>query len=208
MKTYFYTLGILDVPEMNKYVDPKRAIECGLECIRLTRPDFEIEKIPDYFLAPHEHLIIYQLATAYIKLEGVDKAIDIWYMVKDNMEKRYAASIEKHPLIISNARYRDLLLQITFVLSKANRHEECLKASEEGLATAYHSNNLLHFVNYLSFKAESLEKLGRADESKEFYKKMLMLHFILDGYGPYSFVKCKKDYEDNPGGTLDLSLPW
>ena len=61
-----------------------------LECIRLKREDFEIDKIPEYFLAHDEYTLINTLALAYKELEGLPKAIDIWQKLKANYERDYS----------------------------------------------------------------------------------------------------------------------
>ena len=83
MKASFYSAGaLLDLPERYKYLDPALAIKYTLEYIKLTRPDFEIEKIPDYFLAMYEYQLLTILAKSYAMTDGADKAILMWYNIK------------------------------------------------------------------------------------------------------------------------------
>jgi len=201
IKASFYSIDSLDG---NKYKNPEQAIKYSLECLRITRPDFEVDRIPEYYLATHEYQLLNSLALAYGELEGDAKAIELWRKLKINMEKNYSVSIRD----ASNEWYRNLLCNITIMLLKSELYEECLQSAEESLAIAQATHSLFHYQNALGAKAFSLLKLGRKDEGEELYKKFMLLRYAMDGYPGIDFESTKIWYEENFHGQLALSVSW
>jgi tetratricopeptide (TPR) repeat protein len=184
------------------YKDIVAARDHALECIKLNRPDFDLDKIPDYFLSHDELLLLNMMAVAYAEIEGIDKAIEIWFALKQNYEKQYNINAQENP------RYREIVLNICVGLKNAERFEECLAIAEEGLKEALIHHEMRTHIIYFKQKAWCLMKLGRKEEGRELYKKFLMLAHIMDGYATVSFEVGKKEYEDTFGERLDLSVEW
>ena len=201
VKASFYSIDSL---EGNQYKNPELAIKYSLESLRIARPDFEIEKIPDYYLATHEYQLLNSLALAYGELEGEHKAIELWRKLKANMEKNYSVSVRD----ASNEWYRNLLCNITVMLLKTELYEECLQSAEESLVIAQATQSIFHYQNALGAKAFCLLKLGRKDEGEELYKKFMLFRYAIDGYPGLDFDSTKEWYEANFGGQLNLSVPW
>ena len=88
--------------------------------------------------------------------------------------------------------------------------EECLESAEEGLKKIMQNNsNLIACYNYMYCKASSLVGLGREEEGRDMFKKVVLLVYALDGHGGLNFESVKKEYEKTyDGATLDLTIPW
>lgn len=184
------------------YKDTELALKYTLECIALQRPDFEIDKIPDYFLSHDEFVFVNLIAIAHKDLYGLPKAIEIWQKLKANYEKNYTATIGE------NIAYRDLMMNIAIALKQSERFEECLAVAEEGMSIALKYHDMRSYSRYLYQKAWCLLKLGNKHEGEEQYKKFLMFAYVLNGYANINFETVKKEYGDVFGGTLDLSITW
>jgi len=210
MKASFYASGaLLDFPLIYKYLNPPLAVEYALEYIRITRPDFEIEKIPEYFLSMTEYQVLIILAKSYAMMTDSDKTISLWLNIKTNMEKNYLHSVV--PLTfrnVTNQLYVDLQHNISLTLGELGRWEECLEIAEEGMTFAMQAQNMFSYERFLNRKSTALLKLNRLEESRECMKKVLLIHFILDGNWGVNFADSKKYYEAGTGEKLDLSVSW
>jgi tetratricopeptide (TPR) repeat protein len=183
-----------------KYKDPALAVKYATECLKKNRPDFDIEKIPDYFLSSDELVLISLLAMAYKELEGLPTAIDIWQKLRANYEKNYKAEVT------ADLAYRDLLSNITLALRHAGRFEECLEMAEKGLALSLAYHDMRAYSRYLHQKAWCLMKLGRRQEGEEWYVKFLLFAYVLDGYAAINFQTVVKEYQDTFGGELRFEM--
>jgi len=199
-KASFYSL---DVGGRNKYLDPAVSIEYAMECLQITRPGFDVEKIHDYYLATHEYRLLTSLAIAY-EHSDVANALELWRKLKSNIEKNYAESIRSN----ANEWYRDLLNNIAIALFRNELYEECLEVAETGIALARATYNMLHFCTHLTCKAYCLMKLGRKDEGKHLCKKAILLAYALDGTAGQNFVSAKTEYEELFGERLELGVEW
>lgn len=210
LKAMLYSTSDTFVFENEKnHLNSSLAIENALECLQINRPGFEVEKIPEYYLAAHEFRLITMLANAYVKSNDVDKGIKIFEMMKANMEKNYSLSIGiVNNAHVINALYRRVFADIAASLSVAKRYEECIIASDEGMKLSLKFNEIFAYQTFLSLKAGALREIGRIDESRELSKQALMFHYLLDGHGSIDFELSKKWYQDYTGETLDLTAPW
>ena len=195
-KASFYSLLL------NKYNNPALAIKCATECLQITRPGFDVDKIPEYYLATHEYRLLTSLALAYEAQYGAQASLELWRKLKANIEKNYAESIRSS----SNEWYRDLLNNIAIFLFKAGLYEECLQVAKEGLALARSTYNIFHLCNHLACVAYCLKKLGRED--KELSKKSILLAYALDGSAGQDFAASKIEYNELFNEKLDLTVQW
>jgi len=183
---------------------PELAVQYATECIRFTRPDFAIEKIPSYYLATHERFLLNTLANAYAELEAPIKALEIHKMLKQNMEKGYHATTD----IRLEKEYQVLLRNLIIELCETEQYEESLLVAEEGLRCAEISHNIRLYSHCIDGKAFSLIKLGRIAEGKALYKKYFLLSCALDGHMNYNFAADKDTYEKTYNEKLDLCVEW
>ena len=184
------------------YKNLRACVDYAIKCIKLNRPNFDLDKISDYFLSPEELALLSLIAVAYKELHGISKTIEIFHKVKAHYEEQHMINIH------NNRRYRELLLNIASALKFAGRHEECLEIAEYGLKYAFiHSEMRACFI-YMHHIAWCLMKLDRRSEGEEQYKKCLMFAYVLGSHSVVSFEDAKKDYEEAFGGSINLSLPW
>ncbi|MCL2286274.1 MAG: helix-turn-helix domain-containing protein [Firmicutes bacterium] len=184
------------------YLDISASLKYITECIKLNRPDFDIDKISQYFLSPEELQLINLMAVAYNASEETTKAIEILLKLKDSYEEQYMVNV------FDNRQYRLLLLNIAGALNDAGRHEECLKASEEGLECALIHSEMISCLIYFRQKAISLMKLGREEEGREEGQKFLMLAYVMGKHAAVSFEDAKKECEKIFGSKIELIPKW
>jgi len=195
-KANFYCYG--------KYENPELAVKYAVEYLKLARPDFEIDKIQDYFLATHEVSTLNALAIAYVKLDGPVRALEIMQKTKQSIEKNYHG----HKNLRLEHTYKVLIGNIITGLNKAGQYEACLDLANECLDNSMFGGDVLFQQQCLNCKAKALMHLGQKAEGEELYKKVLLASYGLDGYGGINFAEGKKYYEDTFGGELDLSVEW
>ena len=183
------------------YKDSTAAKAHALACLRINRPDFEVEKITDYYLSDDECILISLLAIIIKDLEGLPKALEIWLALKQNYEKNYK-------LNNFTQAYRDLCTNIAMAFKHLERFEECLKAAEEGITQSLSYHDMRTYSRYLYLKGWSLLKLGRTEEGEEVYKKFLLFAYVVDGYAAINFETVKKEYTEAFHNQLELSAPW
>jgi len=204
LKSGLYSLDTFP-PGGNKYHNPDLGIKYSMKVINITRPGFEIDKIPDYFLAMHEYLNINTIAIAYSAKGDRIQSIKILKMLRANIEKNY--SMEIHDYVIS--WYRNMQTNISITMMKAGMLEECLETAEENLQQNMHTNDLIYYYNNLYCKAYSLVGLGYEEEGRALFKKVLLLVYALDGHSGLDFKSIKQEYEKTyDGATLELCVPW
>ena len=211
VKANFYSYGAMFEPaDSYKYLNPALAIECTLEILNLTRPGFDIDKIPEYFLAAHENRLLDTLAKSYAIAESPEKAIDIYTKMKLNIDKNYSHTVgTAHNPDPFYTMYMSLLVNMALALEKVKRWEDSMKIAEEGASLALSTERLRTYGNFLCIKANALRGLGRKDEYRELSKKTILFAYLLDGHRGTSFSAFKQEYEEkNNGEKLDLSVPW
>ncbi|MCL2187796.1 MAG: helix-turn-helix transcriptional regulator [Defluviitaleaceae bacterium] len=208
LKAYFYSSTLHAERQTNPHVDPQRTVDCALAYLEYTRANFDVDKITTYFLATHEYEMLNYLATAYTWLDKKDTAVKIWMDMKKNAEKQYTLSTGGLPQSVT-LQYRNMLVHLGEALNRMERFEESLKIAEEGLASYNFSHHSpVSYVQYQIIKATALRSLNRVEESRELSKRVLLTMYIFDGYGGIDFALNKKEYEEQYGETLDLSVPW
>ena len=174
----------------DEHKDSPLAIKFALESLRFRRPDFDIDKIPEYFLSHDEFLMINTLAIAIRDTQGLPAALDIWKKLKENYERDH--SLKSY----ENVAYKNLVMNISIALKLMGRYEECLSIAEEGYGVSLAQHDMKSFSRFLYQRAFCKMKLGQKEEGRALYKKFLMFAYVLDGYAGISFETVKKEYED------------
>jgi len=175
-----------------KYMDIDLAFKYSMEYIRLFRPNFEIEKIPDYFLSDNDIKAINRLATAYNSSGDNEKAIAIRYMLLENFEKNYKVDIENslrdtYIFTISNIARA--------LVEEVGRYEESIQMVDKGMEMLKGSENVKAYIRLLYHKAYALMYLNRTQEGEEHFKRCLMFSYALGESAPSDMkVEYHKDY--------------
>ena len=191
------------------YKNFQKALGYYLETLKITRPNFDIDEIPNYLLSYDETIILNCLANAfsYSGEDGGDvKALEIWQNMRINYEKSQLTHIRG-----KNENYLLILGNIAKQLLLAERFEACLQILEKSLPMAFEKANARLILTNLWRKAWCLLNLDRKAEGDELLKKYFMLAYVLEGKTRVTddeINQCKKDYEDKFNGQLDLSIAW
>jgi len=207
LKADFYSFGVW-APERYPHLNPQLAVDCVFECIRITRPDFVIENISDYFLSEYELRLLHFLARAHVAIDA-NRAVEIWRAVKSNMQEGYLRSakgnFDKHT---ATATYVRTLHQMSQALNNFELYEEALQLAQEGSEIAIQYHHIYEYAVFFSVKANALHGLGRIGESDEYIKKSLLFKHLFDGHYGLDFERDKKHFENYSGRKLDLTVPW
>jgi len=194
LKTCFYNMG--------PYMDCQIAIECALESIRLTRPDFEINNINTYFLAPHEIETINNLANAYSNHDEPEMSLKILRLLKENLGLHYASFLN------FNQFYLLILVNLAEDLNRLDILNESLEVCAEGMEVSLGCRDMLYYMNFVLTKAECLMKLGNKTEGKELFKQVMLFSYATQGKTGMDFNEIAADYMEKYNEKIDLSLPW
>jgi len=194
------------------YVNTKLALDYAFEYMKIFRPDFEIEKIPTYFLSANDIRIINIFSNAYHSLGEIEKSIQISYMLLDNLAKNYYANIDNILKVtrvnVTNNLVQKLLAVATETKS-LERFEECIQVANKGLAMLKGLNdNIVTYFRLLYCKAYALMCLGRKDEAGLLMKRCILFSHAMGEDIPFDMaVDFKKsDLEKNFGYKLEIAV--
>jgi len=171
-----------------KYMDVELAFKYSWEYIRLFRPDFEIDKIPDYFLSDNDIKAINRLATVYNSSGDTKKAVAIRYMLLENFEKNYKVNTENS--------MRDTYIYTISNIARAlveelGQYEEGIEMVEKGMEMLKGTENIKAYIRLLYHKAYALMYLGRKQEGEEAFKRCFMFSYAMGDSAP---LDMKVDY--------------
>ena len=201
MSRMFYVL------EENKNKNPELSIEYAMKLLRMTRPDFDIDKINEYYLSNMEVAVVAGIATAYAELRNIEKAIEIRQMTIKYYENNHVSAgiYEKMAYVISLTNLADNLLSI-------KAYDNCIEVCDKSLKFSFGLDfATVARMKSLYFKSFALGHLGQKEESEHLFKQYL---FYCWGVAEHldvtntTFDKEKKRWEETFGYKLDLTLPW
>ena len=190
--------------------DILKARECSVKAIELFRPDFDLEKIDTYFLTKRERALIIDIATTYSLAGETQKEIEILERLKNNLEKNHKDFL-RSPILKDD--YLTLLSNIGMSYKDLEMWEKCLQHNEYSINIFLNAENIRSYAICLDSMAMCLMRLGRINEGKECYKRLLMFFYGLgSGYEKLNIPKLiaitKGGYEKDFGDTIDISEEW
>jgi len=199
-KTVLYAQG--------PYMNAEQAYKFAIEYIKIYRPDFEVSKIPTYFLSTNDIKAINRLCTIYRNWGNAEKAIEIYYMLLDNFERNYYADSDNilwdnHIMIICN-----LAITLSF---DVQQYEECIQIADKGIALIKGNiDKALAYFRLLRCKANALMRTGNTQEGEELHKRCIMFVYTFGENTPHDFTleMQKTEFEKDFGYKLDLSILW
>jgi len=188
--------------QQGPYADAVKAHEAALSYLKRTRPDFDIEKIPGYFLSLFEIAMLNNLAIIQRTLSGEASAAALLTRLLDNLNgnKQYA--------VLHDYDKMQLLFNFTASLLRLCRYEECLAQCDQGMHLAAAHRNPISFMHFVSTKADCLVQLGRTEEGSVLHERNLHFHYSLDGFAEFNFEEAKMNYETLYKKQPDLSVAW
>lgn len=186
--------------------DAQLALEYSTKYIKMFRPDFEIEKIPSYFLSDNDIKAFGRLAAAYGGIEDFETSIKIRYMILENIEKNYAIDVGGNLGFVYIYTLGNLAI---YLCSKVERFEECIKLTDKGLSMFKGADsNIVMYFRILLCKAHSLMKLGQTQQGESEYKRCVMFAYAMGETASFdmNFEHLKKSFKDDFGYELNLDL--
>jgi len=187
--------------------NPERALDYALRLLTLRRPDFDINKLDQYFLSAFEISMAGIIAAIYIELYGHEKAAEIRRMVIRNYEKNYTAK----NYAIQNA-YIVQLCGLANNLLEIKQYEECIEVASQAIEIATGNNYAARlYMESIRPKALALRHLNQTKEAEHLYKRYLMHIWAMGEHMDAQntlFDEEKKTWETRFGYPLDLTLPW
>ena len=157
-------LGGLD----KRYSNDER-IQMLLQAIRMTIPDFQLDKIEDFLFTLDEMKLVNQIGNAYSLSGDNEKAADIFYRLLQYIRRHLPETVTSNrmlPLVLYNfARSLDL----------SQKYEEGAKVARYGKEACikYGHYQVLH--SCLEIEAECDFFLGKKEDSVERYRSFLHL---------------------------------
>jgi len=208
IKAQFYSFtASSDIPFT--YLNVSLAIECALECLKTMRPNFELSNVPDYYLAVNEYRLLLVLAKSYVESGDFDTGIQLYYMLKANMEKKYSYAMGvAHVNHTVNTQYRSMLYFMQIALFRSKRYVEAIQLAEEGISIAIAARDFSDYANYCGILGNCYHKLGQTEKMYEFYKRYYLIIYLFDGHASFNFDFAMNRFEEEHGERLDLTVPW
>jgi len=185
------------------------ALQHTMELLNDYRPDFDIEKVPNYFLSNDELKAVDRLANIYLFLGDAEKSLNIRYMVFDNLKGNYKVDFIEdlrffHIGVIANIA--------ATLLSHLHRYDECLNMAEKGIEQIRDRASIYEYYHLSYVKSYALLHLGRKEEGEELLKKCIMFSHGAEKYLPpdLSVDYQKELFIEKFGYKFDLTvtIPW
>ncbi len=159
--------------------------EILLKAIKLTIPFFQEDRIENYLLSTEEATIINWLGGVYYCLGNANKAIEVLYALKENIDRHNTSDFEKANV------YGSLLHNLSKYLGLEKRHKEAIELSELGLLICRKTKMFRSAPYLMTNKAYSLFYLGQ----KELCKELLTNAYgTLCVHGEYKVAELLKTY--------------
>ena len=179
--------------------DAQETLDLVTEALRLTRKNFDEDKIDTYILSEREILCINVMAIAYDRLSGLEKTLSIFQKLKMSLDKNYMGDKWK------NDFYRILLSNTARVLRYTGRHSECVELCDEGIAQSRQYSDMSLYPKFMANKGFSLLHLGREQEGNEL---LVQLCCFYTGIGmPETIEDMRTRYEGEFGKPLIFEIP-
>ena len=150
-----------------------RAIELIYQALKVSIPNFEIEKISEYYLTTRERALLGSLSNAYNAKNEVDTAVKIYKELAKPKDKKEAFGVSHYPNVIAN---------LVVILNSAGRFDEAIEYANEGIEFCISTSNTAQLPKIINQKAfamcnafgineqgSDMEK-ARAKEVKEMFR--------------------------------------
>jgi len=201
---YLHLLGLRsNVYAQGPYKNAELALKYSYEFLRIIRPNFEVEKIPKYFLSGTEIKAIQRLACAYGCANDFDKELQIKYMILENFKKNYTSEVDGTFRYIQCTLVTNIVR--TLVLS-VKRYDEAIQVINNNMALMRDAKMVSVYMYTLMFKAVAYMHLGRKVEGEDAYKRCLMYaHAVGDNFAVNMTIENVKDFfKRQLGYELDI----
>lgn len=146
----------------------------AMEALRVTRPNFDEDKIEEYALSLDEIWLVNQVAIAHFHFGSIEKSTDIFFELQVAIEKRY---IDGDEMIYT---YSTLLYNLSKNLGILKRYEECLDICDKGIDWCRKHRDSFHHPLLLATKAFCLFMFDEREEGLTLLKRAYALFIGLE----------------------------
>ncbi len=154
--------------------DYTKQVELLLQAIKITVPDFSIDRINDFLYTFDEIKIINQLASTYSDMNELDVALQIFAQLIKYIEKHF------HEVLTGNGVLPMVLYNYARTLNLSKQHNKSIEISEQGRRTCVDYGHYQFLPGFRAIAAEDYYFLGDSGKSKEYYLEAYYLYKILD----------------------------
>jgi len=156
-----------------------------LDALKISIPNFDEEKIPEYWLSQITFGIIDKIAIVYNAENEIDKAINLRKMLWDNLKNQYRDHTLKAKLTPS------LAYNLASGLHKAAKYEEAIDLCDEGIKSLRHVNSIRVLPLIILIKAYCLYEIGDTQICKKLLRQSYYGNEIL---GRFDILEIIKNY--------------
>ncbi len=170
MKQFILRSRIL-LGDLDGSIAEQKQIELLLQAIKITVPDFSIDRINDFLYTFDEIKIINQLVNTYSDMNEFDIALQIFAQLIKYIEKHF------HEIILKGDGMFPMVLHgYARTLDLAKRYQESLDIAEKGKKVCVNYGNYQFLPGFIALSAEDCYFLGEAEKSEECYKEAYYLY--------------------------------
>jgi DNA-binding XRE family transcriptional regulator len=172
-----------------------------LEALTICRPNFELDKIDEYFLAQHEIQSINKLAIAYVRLYGEEKMLEILFKLKANYEKQLTEQD-----LSKDDTYISILSNISSALWRSKQYDRVLEYAEKGYEYAYGIMNLRYYYKFILAIANAHYGMGEKEKGIQWFMRSQSIYYAM-AYQPgieEAIAEWKHFHEEPPEMVIEL----
>jgi len=189
------------------YRNLERSLECATELIKLSRPDFDINKLDEYFLTTMELVTISSFATIHFELKDYEKESEI--------RKKIVRYYEHHRTTMSlfeKMYYVEAIVNFALSLLNLKAYDDCIEECDKAIKHSVGLDIATHVhMRAIACKSFALGHLGQKEEREFLFKRYLFYCWAVIGHMDITnagFEEQKENWEKAFGYKLDLTLPW
>jgi len=167
-----------------KKEDADKIIATLLEAIKISVPAFDMEQLGKKYLLTHTDIdIINLIAVQYHNKEDLDKAVEIMYALKNNMDMRFMDAAAK------GAIYPRVIYNLTKYLGMTGRYHEAIKLCDEGkeFCLEIGAYGLLPLIIFN--KATCLYEVGEKDQCRDMLSPIYYTMVMFEEYSDLDIIK-------------------
>jgi len=170
---------------INKGGEIKETVKLLHEALKITIPVFVEKDIDEYYVTNEELHIINMLAITHGKNGEVEKAIDILYSLKNNLDKNCVDTNrlgKQYPLIIYN---------LTKYLGIVGRRDEAIELCDVGYAICLKTAQFFFLPHILHNKAVNLFEIGNREDCETLLRQV---YHLSCAYKDYECAEITRSY--------------
>jgi len=164
IKAQFYSQG--------PYKDNELSLTCAMELLKINRPGFDLDKLESYYLSVKEITVVNLIVINTKETKGPVEALELLIRLKNSIDKKYMNIEAQVPY------YNEFLANIVYLAYESGEYQACIDYADEFMVLSRSYSNTRVFATQLLYKAKSLVSLGKKDEAKDIYTKVVMFEYI------------------------------